>query len=334
MLQPLTLVFSSLGVLQALMLTVYLFWLRPGKRLANVFLGLILLGLSIRIGKSVFNHFYEISAIHRNIGLAGFLMVGPAYWCYATLLRTSDTLSFSRQGIHFLPALGYTLCTGLIPNDFSVGAFISYALVMLQYATYVTLGFFRLYPAIKDEYPDHGRWFLQLTAGLALLWTFYASVSLGLMPYYIGGAITYSILIGILTLTFLTRNKLPHDADLRTCLSHSDGQHLLARLDNYLVQSEAYLEPKLSLQATAGALEVDARVLSGAINQYRNTNFSDYINLYRLERAKKLLTDPEYPRKKMLAIALESGFSNTARFNQVFKHYTQLTPTQFRSTHP
>ena len=54
-----------------------------------------------------------------------------------------------------------------------------------------------------------------------------------------------------------------------------------------------------------------------------------YLLKVRIERAKELLGDTEL---KISDIALNVGFSNQQRFNEIFKKYTHMTPLQYRKT--
>ena len=64
-------VLGCLGIVQALFLAIYLFTLKTGSRQANVFLGLMLLGLTLRIGKAVIFNYTFVPPWPRNAGYLG-----------------------------------------------------------------------------------------------------------------------------------------------------------------------------------------------------------------------------------------------------------------------
>lgn len=66
------------------------------------------------------------------------------------------------------------------------------------------------------------------------------------------------------------------------------------------------------------------------INEYEGKNFSEFVNQYRIAKAKALLADPGYGKEKIASIAYDCGFGNVTSFNLAFKAATQLTPTQYR----
>ena len=58
--------------------------------------------------------------------------------------------------------------------------------------------------------------------------------------------------------------------------------------------------------------------------------FNSYINSLRIGRAQQKIT--QEADKKILAIALECGFTSLSTFNQAFKKNTGLNPSEYRST--
>ncbi|MDO8896190.1 MAG: helix-turn-helix domain-containing protein, partial [Bacteroidales bacterium] len=61
-----------------------------------------------------------------------------------------------------------------------------------------------------------------------------------------------------------------------------------------------------------------------------NQNFYGYINKFRVEKSKKLLTDKELDKYSIIGIAFESGFNSKTAFNTAFKKITGQTPSEFK----
>ena len=57
-------------------------------------------------------------------------------------------------------------------------------------------------------------------------------------------------------------------------------------------------------------------------------SFNDYINSQRIKSACSLLTTP----LSIIEISEQIGYNSVTYFNRVFKKYTGLTPTEYRST--
>lgn len=98
-----------------------------------------------------------------------------------------------------------------------------------------------------------------------------------------------------------------------------------------VMQSEApYLDGDLNLIKLAQLMEVTPHQLSYVINTGFNENFFQFINKYRIEKAKELLADNRNNNLSILGIAFESGFNSKTSFNITFKKFTDLTPSEFR----
>jgi len=112
-------------------------------------------------------------------------------------------------------------------------------------------------------------------------------------------------------------------------LPRTDPETLKRELISKLSSDNLYKE--VSLSGLAMALGIRPYQLSHFINNYLEMSFSDLINSYRVEEAKKeVLSRPE---ATILAIAYESGFNSKASFNRAFKKFTGLTPSEFRDRH-
>jgi AraC-like DNA-binding protein len=54
------------------------------------------------------------------------------------------------------------------------------------------------------------------------------------------------------------------------------------------------------------------------INRKTGMNFAEFVNVYRVEKAKALLQDPEYLKYKIASIAFDCGFNTLSTFNLAF----------------
>ena len=104
----------------------------------------------------------------------------------------------------------------------------------------------------------------------------------------------------------------------------------ITNLENIVIRNQGYLDPNLTLDSLTEELQLSKSHLSRIINAELNMSFSDYINSFRINKAKELLLNPEFSNYTLVAIGLESGFNSKTTFNTVFKKLTSLTPSQFR----
>lgn len=116
----------------------------------------------------------------------------------------------------------------------------------------------------------------------------------------------------------------------KSSLKKAESQELLKRLLAFTEEERPYLDGKLSLNQVAEKLDISPNHLSQVINENLNKNFFDFVNGYRVEMVKEKLADPANQKFTLLAIAYDSGFSSKSSFNEVFKKFTQLTPSQYQ----
>ena len=97
-----------------------------------------------------------------------------------------------------------------------------------------------------------------------------------------------------------------------------------------ILEKELYTDEMLSLKSLAQYLNISPKRLSKMISCYSGKNFTEFINDLRVEKAKKLLLDPEYDRYSLSVVALDSGFNSRSRFYTHFKRVTGMTPAEFK----
>ncbi|WP_396591074.1 helix-turn-helix domain-containing protein [Allomuricauda sp. R78024] len=324
------LVLSCLGIAQAFFLSFYLFTLKKGNRKANVFLALVILGLTIRIGKSVLNVHLNLEPWQRNLGLSGILLTGPFLWLYGKSLLATQKKFRYKDYAHTVPFILFALLCGIVPNTGNPISYAIYILVFGHLATYIGLSYKVFHKHRTKVHPQRAKWYRNLVMGVALIWLFYMGHLAGLFSLYIGGAIFFSVLIYIFSFLFLQKHAFQLGKYNTSSLDKSASEELLSALKKLFAKDEIFLDNTLSLESIAERLNVSTRKLSQAINENEHKNFSDFVNGYRIEKAKVLLTNPNHKKEKIVAIAYDCGFSNATSFNLAFKAKTQLTPSQYR----
>jgi len=105
---------------------------------------------------------------------------------------------------------------------------------------------------------------------------------------------------------------------------------ILAKLQQYMLTQKPYLEPELTLDKLAAQTAVKPKILSQVINELLQQNFFEFINSYRLQEAKRLLTNPADKKITVLEVMYEVGFNSKSSFNTLFKKDTGLTPSDFK----
>jgi AraC-like DNA-binding protein len=113
-------------------------------------------------------------------------------------------------------------------------------------------------------------------------------------------------------------------------LTDEEANRLLDLLKNHLETQKPHLVPGLSISGLARQMAVPARNLSQVINSRMGQNFVDFINSYRIEEAKRLLSGSGACEKTILEIAYDSGFNSKSVFNKAFKKHAGIPPVEFR----
>ena len=93
--------------------------------------------------------------------------------------------------------------------------------------------------------------------------------------------------------------------------------------------SSHYTE-SISLKSVSKYAGVSQPHLSRMFSEKIDGGFKNYLNMLRVEKATELLKNTD---KNIIEVMLESGFSNQATFNRVFKKNTNLTPKEYRKKH-
>jgi len=86
----------------------------------------------------------------------------------------------------------------------------------------------------------------------------------------------------------------------------------------------------MTMPKMAKRLAITTPKFSQLLNDNLNKSFSVFINEYRIEAAKKLLSSENPP--KMDEIAEQCGFNSLSTFYSAFKKVTSSTPAKYKAT--
>ncbi|NQY30498.1 MAG: AraC family transcriptional regulator [Flavobacteriaceae bacterium] len=79
-------------------------------------------------------------------------------------------------------------------------------------------------------------------------------------------------------------------------------------------------------------MDTNKSYTSKIINDYSNKNYNNFVNEYRVNEARKLLTEKENWSFTIEFIASKVGFKSKSTFNIAFKKFTGITPSYFLSS--
>ena len=154
----------------------------------------------------------------------------------------------------------------------------------------------------------------------------------GFYTSYIVGALTFSFITYLLILVFVfSRKKYPilyKNAYKEFSQEEiNSSKEILQKMEVLLRTEELFKDSKLKSSTIAERLEISVHKLSQVINENLDKNFSNYINEYRIELAKRMLVSED--RYTIEAIGQECGFNSKSSFYAAFKKVTGTTPSKY-----
>ena len=147
---------------------------------------------------------------------------------------------------------------------------------------------------------------------------------------YIVGALTFTILIYFLFLVIFMRMKPTKRKTRKSTNFIKPDDPFYLKLNETLLAENLFTNPDLTMPNLAKRMNVSPHFLSEFLNDTLETNFSKFINHYRIEEAIRLLkSESNY---SMDAIAFDCGFNSVSTFYTAFKSITDLTPAKFKES--
>ncbi|MDX1694319.1 MAG: helix-turn-helix domain-containing protein [Ketobacteraceae bacterium] len=114
----------------------------------------------------------------------------------------------------------------------------------------------------------------------------------------------------------------------RTALPEALVTHLQHSLAKLMEEDKVFLQSDLSMPRLAELADVTPHQLSEYLNFHVGSNFSRFINGYRIEEVKKHLSGS--PGRAIIEIAMECGFNSKSTFNTAFSDISGMTPSAWR----
>jgi AraC-like DNA-binding protein len=115
-------------------------------------------------------------------------------------------------------------------------------------------------------------------------------------------------------------------------IKEEDVEPYLNLINSIVEEEKLYLNAGLTPSLLAKRVGIPVYKLTLAINKGAGKNFNEYINFYRVNHAKTILTSTESNKSTIYAVALDSGFSSEAPFYAAFKKYVGKSPSAYRNS--
>lgn len=204
---------------------------------------------------------------------------------------------------------------------------------------------------LKDFYSTYSLqapvWLLLLTLGFALNWSW--SLGVHLFGYVMGMQLADRLGIADNYITFLLVNALfvysllyAHEllvtrekpVDKEPAPVAETSPEVIQLIRNTMEEQQLYLKQNLNIEEFAKHVGIHYREVSSIINRHFETNFFEFVNAYRVNKAKQMLVDPRCAEMTILDILLESGFNSKSSFHRFFKRYTGMSAADYRRNPP
>ncbi len=111
----------------------------------------------------------------------------------------------------------------------------------------------------------------------------------------------------------------------------ADQNIIIEQLQQYMKEHEPYLNSTLTLKELSSQLDMPSHKLSVIINKHIGQHFFDFVNQYRIAKAKVYLQDFANNKLTIQQVFYDVGFNTKSSFNTAFKKHTGLTPTEFKN---
>lgn len=130
------------------------------------------------------------------------------------------------------------------------------------------------------------------------------------------------------TLADSDKGQAPTKSSPASSLAEDKMEQIANKLKEVMSKDSLFLEDDLSLRRLSDVIAVSENHISETFSQFLNTNFFQFVNSYRIERAMSLLTSTN---KTISVIAFDVGFNSKSTFNTAFKKTAGTTPTAYRN---
>lgn len=335
---------------QSLLFAVVLITPKFRTRHSNIYLALLLLTIGIHFSYNILYTNHLLVALSAFSCSYGFLY-GPFLFLYTRFYLFQDLKFKTKDAFHFLP---FALIVLLVTLGDSLCNYLGIPLILVM-LTYSVLSYrlIRLYEAgvvqvYSKPVSSQTRW-IKIMLMLMVIILAINIIQFGYDHFPLFGFTIRTetlVQIGILGLvnlisyqglkspaffqklssqdrTLAKEIKTPmDDAELRVLKEYAN------QIDDQVSSLKLYLDADLTLRQLAEKTGIHEKSISRAINTIFQTNFSEYINGYRIDQSISLMHSEQNASIK--EIMFQSGFNSRSVFNTTFKQKTGDTPSDYR----
>ena len=340
---PLVFFLCAIGVFNGFLVSFYFLFFGKQKRVQNLFFGLLVLMLSLRIGKSVYIIFTsneDRNLLISQLGLSACFLIGISLFYYLKSSVINEKQIRRSWKIHYGLLFLIVLVVGIVmPYETHIDFWNRYFVhfIYIVWGVYLVLSGFVLRHIFKKLVSKGQKcttpefWLVAVFIGNVLI---FAAYMVGYFYLYLVGTITFSVVFyGLLFFFLFKKNRETIFQDIpekyaAKKIDTKEAQFLIEQLNMLMKEKELYKETDIKLQNVAKDIHISTHKLSQLLNDNLGKSFAVFINDHRIEEAKRLLVDNS--QFTLEAIGFEAGFSSKSSFYATFKKVVGMTPSEFQ----
>ena len=156
----------------------------------------------------------------------------------------------------------------------------------------------------------------------------------GLSLYFSGGIILIILFSAAFTLYLIRKRRHGYSPEVNIIDSQAKepapNTQLMARINRLMDERQLFRNSELKPSDIAFELATNTRYVTDCIKGCQNLTFSQYINDYRINYAKQLLS--QHPDMQISEVSRKAGFASERSFFRIFKTVTGMTTREWMMT--
>ena len=337
-------IISGLGIFHGIFIAILLWTHNKFSNYSGRILGVLMILLSLRIGKSVVLEFTNnLELIYIYLGLCLLIFIGPLFFLYCKAIIHQQSSIQPKDLLHFLPGvfsilLGIVIWEQPVTNISVTVALIIFLIIYSHLLIYLLKSKFQLINRTPNlpKLQKAKEWLNLLFYGLILIWGIYVLNLFEEKIPYIIGPILYSLIVYLITYLAVSKEYLQVISGLiykTTGTDDKEVDYLFSQIENVVKEEKLFLNPDISLGMLSKILRVSPQKISLTINSKLGYNFNEYINRQRINQSLEIIKNPKSNSLTIASISIDSGFNSLSSFNTSFKKFVGKTPSAYRNIH-
>lgn len=350
---------SKIVVFLLLFFSFFLVTVSSNRRKSNQLFAVFLMLIAFDMTGFFLNDWYQKNLLIDYLRIASVLLQLPILYFYVRSVCYSNFALKTKDWIHGLLFLSFFIIFSIV-NHSKATFFIFQILSEAQYIGYMVLIFLTLNQYKKSYLENYTnpenlsyKWLSQMTSVLLIAHLFVVTKFLFGFSNDLNLQLLLNVIVSIIALLVssyfvlkaLYQPQLFRGIELKeepiSVLIKKESKQLaleltpeieekIKTLETFMREEEPFLDAELTIQNLALQIGFPQKELSTLINQHLGKHFFDFINEYRIQKAKSILENPESKEVTVLEILYQVGFNSKSSFNTAFKKQCQLTPIEYR----